>query len=442
MKRTICILLIVVFPLFLASCGTSDDEYTYDYLPSDYPDLILTVRSQSQAINGGAYLNLSLNNLEGTDCTNKVTMRSLFNDETKAIMPLCWDLTCEHSGTTCFGNIYGSPPQACTGIYEDNIYLIRTTPNVKNQIEVVYYGLDGTLQATVKYAPELTMPNGEMLEDTFTLHPGYLKYGSKLYFNISSPYLGSNESVLLNQNEIKYVIWFVSYDLREEKWDMVASPTEYFITNNIVLRDAKENKVQFSYNGVCYVADADTGETNVYDCAETLDKMVAEGKLPVGTKILQVSALRDYFICNTGEEHVYCKISTKEIVESTEVEQLTSSITEKFVYNGDLYVIEDGKEPTTYVCTNKNTGEVIPFGTDGMSLSLFTETEKGIIFTWLERLEDGSLEPTSYHVKENGKDVTYFYPEKYLYVTKEDIVDGKIDEPWYYDAETYSFVKK
>ena len=62
--------------------------------------------------------------------------------------------------------------------------------------------------------------------------------------------------------------------------------------------------------------------------------------------------------------------------------------------------------------------------------------------TYLDLLEDGTLEPETFTVKENGRDVTYWYPKKYIYVTKEDIIDGQFDEPWYYDAETYSFVRR
>ncbi|MBQ1955353.1 MAG: hypothetical protein II350_06395 [Clostridia bacterium] len=75
-------------------------------------------------------------------------------------------------------------------------------------------------------------------------------------------------------------------------------------------------------------------------------------------------------------------------------------------------------------------------------MSLFSETENGLIFSYKERLEDGSWETDTHIVKENGKDVTYWYPQKYVYVTKEDILDGNIDEPWYYDVETYSFVQR
>jgi len=89
---------------------------------------------------------------------------------------------------------------------------------------------------------------------------------------------------------------------------------------------------------------------------------------------------------------------------------------------------------------NTDSAERITVDIPGYAMTLFSETEKGLIFTYHLILPDGTLEPDCYTVKENYRDVTYFYPQKLLYVTKEDILDGTIDEPWFYDPETYSFV--
>jgi len=76
------------------------------------------------------------------------------------------------------------------------------------------------------------------------------------------------------------------------------------------------------------------------------------------------------------------------------------------------------------------------------SLSVVSETENGIIFSYLLRNPDGTLEPQQEVKTVDGKTVTEFKPRKLMYVTKADVVDGSIDEPWFYDPETYTFVRQ
>ena len=449
MKRAICILLAAIFALSLASCGTKE-ECTYDFLPSDYP-LFVRISQTGLPIKGGAYLNIDMHNLDGkglNDTENEIPipMRSIFDEETKTIIPLCWDMTCEHGNENCFGYLYGASYYAFTGIYDDTVFLLRESADTKNQLEAVYYGLDGVILETIEYSPELIMPNGEILEDRFFMNPmAYFLYGSKFYFDICTEFVGADKAVLLEQYEVEYVHWFVSYDIELKKWELLTKEPYLFYDNSILFGEAQENKLAFTHNGIGYVVDAETGETEIYDCAEILDKMIADGKIPVGTKITGTYVFQDYFICYTGSEILYCKISTQDFVEYDELERVSSGVRYRYVYNGELYVIDSTKTPDNYISMNKNTGEKFSFGIDGKVLGFFSETEKGIIFSYLNLFEDEnglSLEPETYTVKENGRDVTYRYPKKYVYVTKEDILDGQIDEPWYYDAETYSFVQK
>ena len=453
MKRTLCILLTVVFALSFASCGKTE-EYTYDFLPSEYPKHFSAYRYRSQPIKGGAYLFSYLNNIEGESIAvgeSNVPMASLFNEDTKTVMPLCFGASCEHGfeNLDCFGNIYGYFMDSFCGIYEDTVFSIRENYKKKNQLEAVYYGLDGIIKETVEYAPVLYLPNGEILENRYMMNifTGFYMVGSRIYMELVTEDVGTEDWVMMDQSEIKYFHWFVCYNLETKEWSVAASLPYSTYDQFIGFSDVKDNKLAFNNNGVCYVADADTGETEVYDCAEILDAMISDGKVPAGTQIRGGYALRDYFVCDTGREYLYCRISTQEIVDPAELDisaavVAVAGVSQKFVYNGELYVIDYVATSNKYICTNKNTGEKFSFGIDGKVLSFFSETEKGIIFRYIERLENGNWESDTYTVKENGSDVEYFYPEKYVYVTKEDILDGNIDEPWYYDAETYSFVQE
>ena len=73
---------------------------------------------------------------------------------------------------------------------------------------------------------------------------------------------------------------------------------------------------------------------------------------------------------------------------------------------------------------------------------IYSETEKGLILEYVNILPDGTREPTYEIRKEGGREVQYTFPKKLAYVTKEDFLDGSVDEPWFYDPETYSFVQR
>ena len=446
MKRTISILLIFILVLSLVSCGKSE-EYTYDFLSSEYPT-VSRVYTDGYAIKGGAYLNVAMQNLEGESIRmveGKNLMRCLFNEETKTIIPLCWDVTCEHASdnANCFGKLYGYSMESISGIYEDSVFSIRETYGVKNQLEVVYYGLDGIVLETVEYSPELVLPNGAPLEDRFMASfVTFLTVGSKVYFELVTEEGGVDKSFTLDPSNIKYLHWIVGYDLEDKEWDFVAMLPDSTYEEYLGFDDADDNRISIECEekGTGYLVDTDTGAISVYDCAEILDEMISIGKIPVGTKILRVSAIQDYFVCDTGMEYIYCSISTEKIIDSSSVEQVVAGEPYKFTYNGERYVIVS--KAGEFTLENVNTGENSSLATDGIIAVLFSETEHGLIFNYEHLLEDGSLGSGTYTVKENGKDVTYWYPQKYVYVTKEDILDGNIDEPWYYDAETYSFVQR
>ena len=71
---------------------------------------------------------------------------------------------------------------------------------------------------------------------------------------------------------------------------------------------------------------------------------------------------------------------------------------------------------------------------------IYSETENGLILEYVNILPDGTREPTYEKRKEGGREVQYTFPKKLAYVTKEDFIDGSVDEPWFFDCETYSFV--
>ncbi len=368
MKRILAILMSLTMILALAACGKTE-EYTYDYIPPEYPKMYVPIISRSMPIKGGAFLNTHIQDLQGKERNSEeswVAMRCLFNEETKTLMPLCMVPSCSHGNADCFGNAYhGNYPLTITGVYKDLIFDVRESPDDKDRVEVLYYGLDGMIRDTVDYTPELTMPNGESLKNGSMLNDNYVSFGTKLYFELSTEAPGYEDSLFLENGEIEYAHWILCYDLEEKNWTQLNS--EPYLSF--------EQYTDFSENDLLSI------DSPYLALAQNINR---------------------------------------------------------FEQNGELYLVEPISEKL--ILTNIVTGKQQSVPTENRSLTFCSETEKGMIFYWQTISEDGKLEPDSYTVKENYRDVTYFYPLKFLYVTKEDILDGTIDEPWFYDPETYSFV--
>lgn len=448
LKRILFLLLALLSILPLAACGRGE-EYAYDIFLTDFPTVRIPVIDNGMAVKGGAYLEMAINDLEGKEYggeKTRVIMRHLFNEELKSFIPLCTNAICDHSSTDCFGTVYeGFCPSLIIGIYKDNIFSIRDAHNKNGQLEAVYYGLDGIKHETVSFTPELLGYDGEIFDKHFSsTASSYVIYGTQIYLSLfalaTDVNLTIDELTSMNQDEFRYSYWVARYDLDKKKWEMVSTRPVTIPSNSFIINDATEDKFSFAYeeSATAYTFDIETGETEVYDCAVILDELISRNKLPIGTEIFDIYPLRDYFCCYAGGKTSYCRISTKELIDPSELTIETESYSQKFHHNGVRYSIDPGFE--SFELVNTDSAERITVDIPGYAMTLFSETEKGLIFTYHLILPDGTLEPDCYTVKENYRDVTYFYPQKFLYVTKEDILDGTIDEPWFYDPETYSFV--
>ena len=444
MKRILFLLLALLSLLPLAACGRGEG-YAYDHRPSAYPS-IDSFSTDGHAIRGGAYVDLELFCLEGRERREdeqNTHMKCLFSEDNKVLIPLCANAYCDHSSLECFGYVYGTAHRAFTTVREDSILCIREAQRDKgkksdNRYEAAYYSFDGTLKKTVEFTPLLLTPTGSPIEGVASMGAARITDGSKVYFELSTEAIGSDYAIQKETSDIKYIRWIVSYDIAHEEWKLVTAIQTPLYEQYLGINDISEGRLSLESPGAGFSVDIETGEIEMYDCAAILDGLISQKKLPIGTTILDIYPLRDYFICYTGKELIYCRISTKELIDRNQVTVPTASERYKFAFNGELYTVNSTAGRSAL--KNTNTGETLTVDTPGYAIALFSETEKGLIFTYYLILPDGTLEPDCYTVKENYREETYFYPLKFLYVTKEDILDGTISEPWFYDPETYSFV--
>ncbi|MBQ1955916.1 MAG: hypothetical protein II350_09305, partial [Clostridia bacterium] len=172
-------------------------------------------------------------------------------------------------------------------------------------------------------------------------------------------------------------------------------------------------------------------------------KMVSEGRIIRGFEIVDVNALKDYFVLTMGNGRMFVKISTETgFIPPPEENYCVIDNPWRFGYDGDMYFLGETLDGNRQEYISLLTGEKFILADKERYYLIYSETEKGLILEYVNILPDGTREPTYEIRKEGGREVQYTFPKKLAYVTKEDFLDGSVDEPWFYDPETYSFVKQ
>ena len=443
MKRIIYFLLLFVFILSVSSCGITEEEYTYNYLPVTYPRLVSFGMFRSRPITSGALVSIDINDMNGKIRDERLQyLNCLFNEETKVLVPLCFSVTCSHDTNECFANeVYKHDYLYNRGVYKDKIFNVEiykdsSSGKVTYCLAVNYYSLDGTLIDTVKYDPELIKSDGTKAE-YFYISSTHLQYGHKRYYRAySSP--GDN----VPYDERYDDNWVICHDLETNTFLSYPLPrSKEGLGFSLV--DVNETGLGCkNEEGIGYVLNFETGEITEYDCGEILDRLVSEGQLIRGFEVIDINPLKDYFVITMGRGRGYIRISTETGFIPTDVENYCVIDNPwRFGYDGDMYFL--GKE---YVDRSEYisllTGEKFILADKERYYIIYSETEKGLILEYVNILPDGTREPT-YEIRiEGGREVQYTFPKKLAYVTKEDFLDGSVDEPWFYDPETYSFVKQ
>ncbi len=452
MKRFLSVLFICLTVTLLASCG--GESYKYTLIPPEVPKPSSTYKLTGKVITNGTLAEFSLNDIQGTELktgSSVSKLRCIVDDEAKTLYPLCFSATCTHTDTNCFANaFYDEVPKECYGIWKDEIFVIGSFLNGKDNISAVYYSLDGTMTGSVPFDLTLTRPDGKTVEIPYSGRGAPAFIGSKLYFDVmdladSAAYRGED-----SQEPIPH--WIVCYDLENKEFSLVAScELPYTASQPCNIRDISETELALYQDEKLWIISIADGTVRTVDCAEIVDRMVAEKVLPRGSLIASVYPLSDIMVVrhdlSPGEfTDYYCRLSTETLVELTE-EQITvlgnGMSRYGFIYKGD-HIILGARDEENVHYYNENTNTEIclnrSFGGKYMLQPELIETEKGLIYNYVTVLEDGSLEPEYYDKIENGETVSYKLPRKYVYVLKEDVLDGTVDEPYFYDPETGTFV--
>ena len=443
-KKILSVFLLFLFIFFFGACGKDKETYTYNYIPYSYPKAMVVSPHANQAVTNGALFTTEYQNLISTEYKAEEAKRvkCLFNEETKVVMPLCFNVVCEHDTKECFANGYYNQlnVEKLSGIYEDRIFLVnRKSPDETKysgtSFCVNYYTFDGILDETVVWAPEFINCNGEI--ERYANIGDHISLGSKLYINVEG---SSDKSVKYSESTTDK--WLVVFDIESKTFSSYPiTPAKTGISYS--LDYVSENYVSYNFEGIGYVLNLETGEITEYDCGEILDRMVSEGRLIRGFEIVDVNAIKDYFVLTYGSGKMFVRISTEEGFTPPDEEKYSLiDAVERFDYNGDTYYLGEILDGNRQEYISLLAGEKFILADKERYYLIYSETEKGLILEYVNILPDGTREPTYEIRKEGGREVQYIFPKKLAYVTKEDFLDGSVDEPWFYDPETYSFVQQ
>ena len=451
MKRIISMILLLVSVFALSACGAED--YKYSQFPSDHYNSSVITNGNTELTNG-AMLRLGISDLSRekySDNDPNFSLNCLFDEESKTIVPLCFNAVCDHDTGDCFARYFYSTGETPSyGIYKDEVFVL--TDNFQGEpvdISVCFMSLDGTVQRKV-------VLDKRLLEESVTdekilplLLPAFMvPFGDSIYF-----------SVIDNIDAMKYyepkstetiTHWIMQFNMVEESFEIVAKlemPNTVKQTQHLYVC---EGKIMMDVDGIAYVADMESGEVKTVDHAEIVSGLIEEGKLPKGGQLSSNYVVHKDLIWvihmdkdfTRTEYYVDPKTGAFLDLSAFEVAAAKNYAPNDFCYEGVLYLCGGiGDDSLIYYnCETKERIEIDRHFADNMLMSgVYATSENGIILTYYPLNEDGTVDNGVETVMENGVEVNYYTSNKYLYVTKEDFLDGKIDSPLFFDIETGTF---
>ena len=451
MKRNFGVVSLLVFMFLLSACG--GEGYRYSFIPSEHYCNSMVVDRNLELTNG-ALLDIPTTDLYTEKYSENylnVGIGCLFDEESKTIIPLCFDAVCKHDTEECFArSFYTLGYNKCYGIYNDEVFVLTDYFQGNSvDISVYFMSFDGTVQRKVVLDKSMLKERGSG-EDIYPtlLYPRMVTYGNMLYFAVIDN-IGAHKYYEPGSTET-ITHWIMSFDMVEESFDMVARlemPNTVNQTQHVYIADGK---IMMDVDGIAYVVDILTGEQTVIDHAATVSKLIEEGQIPKGGQLSSYYLIHKDLIL---VEHMskkfirtkyYVDPETSVLVELSEFEMATAEIyrRENFGFENVFYVY-GGLNDDSFIYFNDETGDKLSvgryLGEDKILSGVYATSENGIILTYYPLNEDGTVDNGVETVMENGVEVNYYTSNKYLYVTKEDFLDGKIDSPLFFDIETGTF---
>ena len=426
----------------------SEPDYRYDLI--DYLFYNSSVGMdiyRSMPIKGGSIVSFSKEDFAGEDykilgdtIESSGYLLSLFDEQSKLLFPLCFDPICQHGQDECFA---GNPllySQACF-VANGKIYCSYEN----DPISVEVYALDGTLEKKIIFDMDSLVTNDGSEAPDISGGSSFCIWDETLYIDVWG-YDQQEEIRNMRREENRPLNrWIVAFDVDTLEFRVVCN---YRVAdpygNNFEFVECNGAQLGIDYdNRYAYCINLEDGTYTETDCAAIIDQVITNESLSEGTinYIEQIYPLSG--IINTGgNARMYISVDSAEILTLSTLETHKLDSEKVFKCNGETYY---EVHPLEYV--RESNGEEIKVSAtfEDRKYNIATEwfgikSENGIIY--LYRDAGTTFMDDEYTVEEDGVMVTYKKASRYIYVTYEDMLDGQIDEPWYYDAETGMFVQK
>ncbi|MBQ1954602.1 MAG: M56 family metallopeptidase, partial [Clostridia bacterium] len=322
-------------------------------------------------------------------------MTVLFDEQTKTMSPTCSAKKCNHQKNAgCFAYKLESDLGKCfCTVINDRILTVGAGASGSKTVRAAYRTLDGVADEKYEFdLSTLVRADGKYVKQP-ELTCKYAAYGNTVYIDVCEQ---KDSLSTATRDTGSYNRWLLAFDTETNEFRVVA---------NYLFRYHPGHEIEFTEITDEYIV------------------MCMEGF--VDTKI----------DLKTGEYATdKCSVKSNGSASSSEFHEIS--------YKGDTYVLTDSSYAgRVYYNSNGERTEILTVFEDRtLTLDLLiVESENGLIFTYFDRDNEGNI---VYLTDDNGELDLYHYAEKWVYVTKEDYFDGQIDDPWYYDAETATFVQK
>ena len=439
------------------------DSYTYTVHPDSTGEINSMVTRTYRVLNKGCLARLDLDSVLGNtvkEDESYILGRCLFNDESKALMPLCFDVTCDHRSHDCFSRATAAHDKAdMCYVFSDNIVSVDES---RGKLLVTYYAFDGTVVNEVVFDMKtLPLPQGIECENFSMGRRTSCRYGDKLYVDVAN--YNSIDALAFEDDPSvgeRLFHWILCVDVPTGDIHPVARfRVSHPYESSVDFLDCDGERIACSFDGLTlYTTDLTTGVTESVDIDALVSRVIRENPALSGGEMCDLDPLKGILTLAYGDgthDRKYVDLETFERVELSRAEILALENSKVVFHEGETYYLElDQTEDPVYELINAETGEVIS-GRFGDKAVLLREGEEdcnfigpyvsnsGVIFGLNIVTRHGLRPVTNTEVRVvNGVEVFYRTPIRYVYYELSDLADGGDATPWVFDPETGVFEKQ
>ncbi|MBQ8897462.1 MAG: hypothetical protein IJY86_03195 [Clostridia bacterium] len=436
-------LLLILCALFMLSACSAGGEYTYDSVRGvDYFGHRAS-NWQYKLFTGGSIRTVFKDEFYGTDrdlSAGNNRFCVMFNEETGLLYPLCFDLTCTHEDQdSCFA-LKTANPFDRVFVLQDRIFIIDSK-------EIIVYSFDGIVETVYEYPLDELVCRDGSVGDIAAPSPDI----DSVFFRDDTLYLifyGYSQIDFIEEG-VLYNHWILSFSFDKREFTVLCNytvPDPYAPSGSDVAEFNGENLSILHDNRIIYNFDLSDGSYTVEDYTYMVDAVAEKyGLEPMffGCDVLPLSRI---IYVSDYPNQFFVDMDSFEETSVDPLEYISAYPgSDYLIYKGEKYFIDNSSDNDggSLHFLRESNGKKLAVsksfadGKYNVGFSPYFESENGVIFKFFPA---GITEyENRYEVKEGDKVTQFQKAPGMIYVTKDDLFDGTIDDPAYYDPETGLF---